>query len=455
MEPSVELLLLTFNCARQLIDATTLAPHLFQALPTNAPLPSFLAISLQEIAPLAYSFLGGSYLTPYYARIVQSVLQAGKGRGVADADRYKLVTVQNVGLTALMIFARPEVAERIQWVQSAGTGVGLWEMGNKGAVGLRIGLVVNIGEIMEMTFVAAHLAPHEDAILRRNQDWENIVRNLVFVPAKDKRKKRKSAKRSGTNGEEEELVHSSDDSHSSHSSHSSHDEDDEKPISTQTTIFTPNSHVFFSGDLNYRTHTHRPDPDSYKTFPQPVASTSHDRHFSHLLEKDQLSAELSAGRTLHGLTEQPITFPPTYKYAHDPANTSIRTESTAIEEPTSWSWSRRRWPSWCDRILFLPSADLKAHEYVAMPLQSTSDHRPVALHLTIEQKPVKVSRDDIRRNPPFKLNPDWRRKRARARQLEVVVGILAYLVLTREGNAILAGLLAGGVAGYYLLRSLL
>lgn len=59
-----ELYLLSFNCARTLVDPQSLAPSFFDALPKGAPLPDLVAISLQEIAPIAYSFLGGKMGRP-------------------------------------------------------------------------------------------------------------------------------------------------------------------------------------------------------------------------------------------------------------------------------------------------------------------------------------------------------------------------------------------------------
>ena len=67
-----ELYLVTFNCARALADPQSLAPTFFDALPKEAPVPDLIAISLQEVAPIAYSFLGGSYLKPYFDRITST-----------------------------------------------------------------------------------------------------------------------------------------------------------------------------------------------------------------------------------------------------------------------------------------------------------------------------------------------------------------------------------------------
>lgn len=170
----------TFNCGRTLLDTDFFAANLFNALTTNLP-PDLVVLSLQEIAPLGYSFLGGSLLAPYFSRFGDAVRIAANKKFGADVE-YETVVVRNVGLTGLMLFARQDVAQRISWMKTAGVGVGVWEMGNKGAVGVRVGLrrEGEDGEEVALTFVAAHLAPMEEECQRRNQDWRNICEGLVF-----------------------------------------------------------------------------------------------------------------------------------------------------------------------------------------------------------------------------------------------------------------------------------
>ena len=57
--------------------------------------------------------------------------------------------------------------------------------------------------------------------------------------------------------------------------------------------------------------------------------------------------------------------------------------------------------------------------------------------------------------PPFDINPDWKTNRVNARRIEVIVGSLAYLGLTWEGNVLLLATVVGGFGGWYLLRSLI
>lgn len=169
MAAPLDLYLLTFNCGRALIDPELFGSHLFHAWPEDkVELPDIIAISLQEVAPIAYSFLGGSFLAPYLHRFEEAVAAAAasKRKGLEHVDKYERLIVRNVGMTVLMVLAKREVKERVDWIQAGGCGVGVWEMGNKGGVGVRIGI-----DEKELTFVAMHLAPMEDALKRRNEDW--------------------------------------------------------------------------------------------------------------------------------------------------------------------------------------------------------------------------------------------------------------------------------------------
>ncbi|PVH93510.1 DNase I-like protein [Periconia macrospinosa] len=422
--PMLSLYILTFNCGRELVNPEYLAPSLFDALPEAAPIPDVVAISLQEIAPIAESFLGGSHLKPYLDRISTTVHLATDLHS-NGSEQLQHVATRSLGMTALLIFAKPHVVQRIQWIQAAAVGVGFWNMGNKGAVGMRLGLSSeSSGETLNLAFAAAHLAPAEKNVELRNQDWENIVRNLVF--------------------------------HNDHDSLYSFSEEIPlaslgNPPSDNNALFAPGSHLVFAGDLNYRTSDQPPMPDSHKTYPQPTTDESSTQHFSHLLKKDQLNREKDANRTLHSLEELPINFPPTYKY-------SVRKfpdgqKRSASDEDEQFDWAKHRYPSWCDRILYLPPpvpAKLEAHIYTSLPVQPSSDHRPVALSLSIDDQPLPRDPDSVRVSPPFSLNPSWRARQDAARRWEIVIGTLAYLGLTKKGNAIVVVATSAVFATWYL-----
>ncbi|KAF1938729.1 DNase I-like protein [Clathrospora elynae] len=426
-----ELYLLTFNTARNLVDPQALAPSFFDALPEGVPVPDIVAVSLQEVAPIAYSFLGGSYLKPYFDRVTTTVQLAADLRS-PGSEQFDHVATRSLGMTALMIFAKPSVIQRIQWIQSAGAGVGFSNMGNKGAVAMRIGVACpGADDTLDLTFAAAHLAPMESNIDARNKDWENLVRNLVFVNGDDA---------AFSSSEERPLLAPSADVPADHNG-----------------LFTPGNHVFFYGDLNYRTHDTPPDEEAHKSYPQPTAVESSPTHYSQLLKNDQLIREKAAKRTLHGFQELPINFPPTYKYAMSNGENTNTPKRALTGNGDTWEWSKHRYPSWCDRILFMPSGSpsgLEPQIYTALPVQPTSDHRPVALSLRVDDKPIKLHVNDVLSQPPFAVNPQWKARRDAARRWEVIVGVMSYLALTSKGRVVLITLVGAVLGSLWLAGSL-
>jgi len=445
---NLETLFLTFNCARQAINTDHFAASIVKGLSTRLP-PDLIVLSLQEIAPIGYAFLGGSFLAPYLDRFAEAFNKAWGN----ESEQYEAILNSNLGMTAIILLAKPEVTRNVRWIETGGTGVGLWEMGNKGAVGARLGYTDgDVSQEVVLTFIAAHLAPMEDACDRRNQDWKAINENLVFghvsqaVDARTKAVKDPST-------ETEPLLSSATDGGSKASDEHIH------------TIISPSSYTFFGGDLNYRTSDLPPHPDDHLTWPKPNTAAGDSGHYSQLMDRDQLSREREAGRTLHHLTEAPIGFPPTYKYsskAQEQAKHAAKTASKAASDVpvhTEWVWAKHRHPSWCDRILYLdppfPGTQPKIHKYTSLDLQPTSDHQPVALSCSIPLKPLPKMQNEAWVSSPFPVRRDWASYRAAARRKEVIVGVASYLALTREGEALLLGTLVAVLGAWAALRSLL
>lgn len=425
----------TFNGGRSLIDTNFFAANFFNALKTNVP-PDLVVLCLEEVAPIGYAFLGGSLLTPYFSRF-DTALQLAASQRFGNETAYETLVVRNVGLTAIMLFIRrsARLVDKITGIETAGVGCGFCAMGNKGGVGVRLGLGLDSAEGMALTFVAAHLAPMEDQCERRNEDWKTICEGLVFESGDSAAKRR-------TSGEEEtEPLLSSSKSVEDVGFHG---------------LFSPKTHIYFAGDLNYRTSDTSPKPEDYKNWPQPVESVDDARHYGHLLAKDQLAREQAQNKTLHNLSEAPISFPPTYKYS-DAAQkhaASLPVSKSSDDEDQVWLWAKHRTPSWCDRILYLTSAPPLVHSYTALPVQPTSDHRPVALSFSILLEPLpKALIADVKQ--PYPIRKDWREARAAARRYEILVGLASYLALTWEGEALLAGTVIGVLGGYFVLRTLL
>ena len=444
----LNLYILTSNCARSLIDVDLFADHFYDALSGNARgfgAPELIVLSLQEIAPIAYSFLGGSYLTPYFDAFVKAVTKATAKQWNSS---YVNLIQDHTGMTALMIFARADIVDQVAWIDTAHVGFGVQEMGNKGAVGARLGYVANgdSSKTVDLTFVAAHLAPMEDALEQRNLDWQSIVERLVFSKQDTTSKKLEQSR-----SEESTALLTEDSSQPSDTS--------------RQDLFVPNAYLFLAGDLNYRTSNTSPLKEDVMRFPQRDVDRENPAHYSHLLKEDQLMREMRHGRCFHGLSEAPIDFPPTYKYS----DTACRVARHNLENgnsETEWIWSSHRWPSWCDRILYLDSKSkiaeegrVKAHVYDALPLFPHSDHRPVALAVSVPLNPSDGldSNDmgpDAKAGVPFSIDPSWRSRRNAARRKEIVVGILAYLGLTWEGNGLLLASTLGVLGAWVVLQSL-
>ncbi|PWY72927.1 DNase I-like protein [Aspergillus heteromorphus CBS 117.55] len=441
---SLTIYLLTFNCARNVVDLDRFSQHFFDVLPLDGPNspvapPDLVVLSLQEIAPLAYAFLGGSFLTPYIASLTQVVDRAVAQRW-DDAHYVNLVT-DHSGMTGLMVFARSDIAENVSSVDTARVGFGFQDMGNKGAVGARVSYTAPklAGDPVDLTFVAAHLAPMEYGAEQRNANWRSLVERLVFggSPAAGR-----EIVETGSGSENEPLLQES-------TSGPQHD---------HRGIYLPTGYLFLAGDLNYRTSSVSPQKDDHSRFPRADVDPSDPRHFSHLLKQDQLSREMGESRCFHGLSEAPITFPPTYKYAM--AARQAASDATVEGARSDWQWTRTRWPSWCDRVLYLNAplgvdnpGLVRPLRYDALPLFPTSDHRAVALLVSVPAQARQLE-DATPPVAPFPIDPEWESKREDARRKELVVGCLAYLGWTWEGNILLVASTVGIWVAWLVLRSL-
>jgi len=469
-------LIMTFNCAKTMIQPEVLAMYLFREMwsEKDTRKPEIIVLALQEVAPHAFAYIGGVFLQPYlvlFDRMIEAYAQS------IDSDYINYMT-RNVGTTALIIYIRKDHFHRVRQPAFGGVGVGDDELGNKGAVAIRFGYRSQLNGIVYMTFVAAHLASDENRCVRRNQDWANIVSRAILEPV---------AEHPLTPPRAAELIPLLENIQPN-------DEADlyyEFPAETQ--IYTPNSHLFVAGDLNYRTCDAPPMSTSNGFFPCLGVAREDGRHWNHLLPWDQLTRELEGGKVLHGFIENAINFPPTYKYGQKARaaaktnddeilelpeacdNTCLREEvrdaaMEALTSPRSWEpafvaepWSSDHWPSWPDRILWVDfppwapgQAPIEVVRYTALPLMSTSDHRPVILEVGIPMRmlPPKDKgdfhfQDDVRLKMPYANDPDWKAKRAKARKDEIWIGVTAYFTRTTEGlmaATVTIGALAGVLA---------
>ncbi|KAL6853278.1 DNase I-like protein [Trichoderma novae-zelandiae] len=493
---TLDLLVLTFNCAAKLVDVPVFARHLRTALERDAAdLPEVVVLSLQEVAPLSYAFIGDYFMKQYLDRFDEALnlaaslhSQTGQDHDVSAAssasslplasaalsnrgkNRFTLVRALNVGYTAIMLFARHP--ERLSNIQEAEVGFGVAEMGNKGAVGLRA-LYEAGGESTELTFVATHLAAMEWNLPRRNANWGTIMRGLTFEDPEEvlSKLRRDAASRSESSSSEE--------GDAPEQARLLRDEHHEQDLRLQQqfhnlSVFKPSSHLFVAGDLNYRISTTSPTP--YSAVPN--LDPGSENYYTNFLHLDQLTRERLAGRTLHGLSEYPVAFPPTYKYVVD-----SKTPPTAAggddddDDEVHWEFAPHRYPGWTDRILFLelPSwidAEMRVRAYDALPVMRTSDHRPVFLRVDVplvspaDLAPPAAVREsaagsaspggsgvDPRVRLPVEIDPEAWDRRAAGRRREIVAGWTMFLGSTRQGALILATLLAATAGGYWQFRS--
>ena len=438
MSAELDCCIVTFNCARELVDPDLLAGHLHAALSSTNDPPDLLVLALEELAPIAYSFIGGSYLSQYILRFVQSVDTLVKLWSGPEAIRYEMVTSSTAGMTGLLVFAQPDVARNIAQIDTTAVRVGNYELGNKGAVAARLHYRKGgDASVTQLTFVGAHLAPMEERCERRNLDWRTISENMLFRPDSRRTSKSQSNTRNEATEESEPLLPSQPVSHPYHG------------------LYSPSSYLFVAGDLNYRTADFGPSKGAAQHWPDVNESTDSASTFASLWATDQLTRELREGRTLHHLQETEVRFAPTYKYS-----AAAQRQAAGVQSPDSQPsnpWAAHRVPSWCDRILYYsPGTHPRITLYDSLPLLPSSDHRAVLLRAGVSlDHAVHNGATDRPISPPFDLNSDAAARATRSRMKDIVVGVLALVVTTWEGRLLLLGTLAGAVGGWAILRSLL
>lgn len=597
---SLDLFVLTFNCAKTIIDVDVFARHLRGALQEHGQrrdgevpdrlddpddlddgpqegkaveLPDLVVFSLQEISPLAHGFVGGYLLNPYLTPFREALNLAATGlvqqcqaesgpdpkpkpslqRSTSTIPSiwrrqpdypYKLVEARNVGMTAILLFARKPDA--IHHIQTAECAFGIANMGNKGAVALRVtysdagtaaggdgGEGLAGGEpstaagapaerrTTELTFVATHLAAMEYNLRRRNANWATIVSSCTFENPKLILPEEFHTTEPSIKNVIESSIHSlsaaSSSSPKTPAGGKQTDGGQDIPLPTEderaaflareeransipadysrrlhnASIFKPGAHLFVAGDLNYRIHTDR--PPALAPFP-----TLDPDNFGAFLARDQLTRERRGGRTLHGLDEADVRFPPTYKIKHlspDRAADAVNREGfEAGRDEVPWKWAPHRWPGWCDRILYLDippwarqgregegegaaaaAADMVVHRYHSMPTMASSDHQPVYLRVSVPLlTPQELSPPDgwevdaggggggggaglvdPRLRLPVPIDTGAWERRATARKREVMTGMTTLFFSTREGAVVIGTVAVVSLLSWWLYQGFL
>ncbi|CAM9717188.1 unnamed protein product [Ectocarpus sp. 4 AP-2014] len=103
----------------------------------------------------------------------------GDAGGVSDdGTTFVLVAKEHLVGTWLAVFVRTSMLKQVSDVRSATVSAGMMGvMGNKGGVGIRLRL-----RDSSLCFVSSHLAAHRENIKARNENYQKILREMVFPP---------------------------------------------------------------------------------------------------------------------------------------------------------------------------------------------------------------------------------------------------------------------------------
>ncbi|XP_057957052.1 type I inositol polyphosphate 5-phosphatase 12 isoform X2 [Malania oleifera] len=276
------------------------------------------------------------------------------GKALDEGTTFERVGSRQLAGLLIALWVRKDLRTHVGDIDAAAVPCGFGRaIGNKGAVGLRMRVYDRI-----MCFVNCHFAAHLEAVNRRNADFEHVFRNMSFnrssnlqnaaaVGVSSAAQMLSSAKAAGNNSE------------------------DGKPELSEADL------VAFFGDFNYRLHG-----ISYDEARDFVSQ----RCFDWLREKDQLRAEMKAGKVFQGMREAIVRFPPTYKFER-------RQPGLGGYD----SGEKKRIPAWCDRILYRDNRSATTSEcglecpvvssvllYEACMDVTDSDHKPVRCKFHVE-----------------------------------------------------------------------
>ncbi|KAG6529537.1 hypothetical protein ZIOFF_011745 [Zingiber officinale] len=288
------------------------------------------------------------------------------GKTLDEGSSFQRVGSRQLAGLLIAAWARKCLKQYIGDVDAAAVPCGFGRaIGNKGAVGLRMRVYDR-----SICFVNCHFAAHLEAVSRRNADFNHVYRTLSF-----------SRPTTGAHGASGFGTLTSTDIVEITSGPTSvqlrgvnavgSQSDDGKPELSEADM------VVFLGDFNYRLHS--------ITYDEARDMVSQ-RCFDWLRDKDQLRAEMKAGRVFQGMREGQIKFPPTYKFERNQAGLSGYD-----------SGEKKRIPAWCDRILYRDSRSLSVAEcssecpvvssiamYEACMDVTESDHKPVMCIFCVE-----------------------------------------------------------------------
>ncbi|QRW00766.1 endonuclease/exonuclease/phosphatase family protein [Ceratobasidium sp. AG-Ba] len=311
--------------------------------------PDIVAVGFQELLPLHLGLTGLSQnVVATRDELLRSQIEKHNSVDGEQVSYTLVAKVVNVGV-ALLIYARDYgIGQRICDVQTTWTGFGPGWMGNKCAVGVRFRIGGGDGDGGEVvTFVCTHMTAHAHNLRSRLNDWEHIVKTLLF------------------------------------------------PGSQRQSIYST-SHLFVFGDLNFRLDTPEVDGEMLSR-DSLVACLATPEGRNKAKEWDQLRREMKLGNTLHGLREGEFwEFPPSYKY--------LLGEQHAYSKKRNPAWTDRiLFTTYLDSPSTPDVSYITPLLYKSIQSYTTSDHKPIVALLRVPSALSSTLTPMLyhHNNPPF------------------------------------------------------
>ncbi|ORX81114.1 DNase I-like protein [Neocallimastix californiae] len=303
-----------------------------------------------------------------------------EGINTINKKYVKITSQQMIGI-CVFAFVKKELKKSISNVSTSFIGCGLMGiMGNKGASGIRMMIYDSY-----VCFVNSHLAHDSTQVHRRDEDYRDICKNLLFPYVPPNENINDFYNGTGFNKEQfytETMLRFNITSNKWINKMCEENLKEKENLKLNFTIFD-NDILFWFGDLNYRLNN---NGDLIKEY---ISQGK----IEDLLEFDQLIAEKGKDQAFIDFYENKITFKPTYKY-------DIGTNIFDTSE-------KKRAPAYCDRVLWYKSQNvLKPSEislnkfskeedewvipknYNSYEELTISDHKPVISEFEINVRKI-------------------------------------------------------------------
>jgi hypothetical protein len=304
--------------------------------------PDIYVIGLQEmdLSKEAYIITNNEKETMWCEKIEEGINTMNK-------KYIKIASQQMIGI-CIFAFVKKELRKAISNVSTSFIGCGLMGiMGNKGASGIRMMIYDSY-----VCFVNSHLAHDSSQVQRRNDDYKDICKNLLFPFLPPNEDINNYYNGTGFNREQfytETMLRFNITSNKWLNNICQEDLKEKENIKLNFNIFD-NDILFWFGDLNYRLNNNGDQ----------IKELISQGKIKDLLEYDQLINEKNKNQVFTDFYENKITFKPTYKY-------DIGTNIFDTSE-------KKRAPAFCDRVLWYKSPNiLKLSEISSINFSSEED----------------------------------------------------------------------------------